>query len=61
MNGWMLTARSELRQMLRDGRVRVAMITLLALFATTLAVGSDQQARYDSNVREAVKEDRRIW
>jgi ABC-2 type transport system permease protein len=61
MNSWMLTARSELRQMLRDGRVRVALITLLALFATTLAVGSAQQARYDSNVREAVKADRSIW
>lgn len=61
MNSWMLTARSELRQMLRDGRVRVALITLLALFATTLAVGSAQQARYDSNIREAAKADRSIW
>lgn len=61
MNHWMLTARSELRQTLRDGRVRVALITLLALFATTLAVGSAQQARYDSNVQEAVKADRGIW
>jgi ABC-2 type transport system permease protein len=61
MNSWMLTARSELRQMLRDGRVRVALITLLALFATTLAVGSAQQSRYDSNVREAVQADRDIW
>jgi ABC-2 type transport system permease protein len=61
MNNWMLTARSELRQTLRDGRVRVALITLLALFATTLAVGSAQQARYDSNVQEAVKADRNIW
>ncbi|MBM0105899.1 DUF3526 domain-containing protein [Steroidobacter sp. S1-65] len=61
MNNWMLTTRSELRQMLRDGRVRVALLTLLALFATTLAVGSAQQARYDSNVREAVKADRSIW
>ena len=61
MSSWILTARSELRQMLRDGRVRVALITLLALFATTLAVGSAQQARYDSNVSEAVKADRSIW
>lgn len=61
MNSWMLTARSELRQTLRDGRVRVALITLLALFATTLAVGSAQRTRYDSNVREAVKADRHIW
>ena len=61
MNNWMLTTRSELRQMLRDGRVRIALITLLALFATTLAVGSAQQARYDNNVREAVKADRSIW
>jgi ABC-2 type transport system permease protein len=61
MNSWALTARSELRQMLRDGRVRVALITLLALFATTLAVGSAQQSRYDSNVRDAVKADRDIW
>lgn len=61
MNIGMLTARSELRQMLRDGRVRVALITLLALFATTLAVGSAQQSRYDSNVLDAVKADRSIW
>lgn len=58
---WMLTARSELRQTLRDGRVRVALITLLALFATTLAVGWAQQTRYDSNVREAMRADRTIW
>lgn len=61
MSGWTHTTRSELRQMLRDGRARVALITLLALFATTLAVGSAQQSRYDGNVREAVKADRSIW
>ena len=61
MNGWTLTARSELRQMLRDGRVRAALIILLALFATTLSVGSAQQSRYDSNLREAVQADRSIW
>lgn len=61
MNSWMLTMRSELRQMVRDGRVRVALITLLGLFATTLAVGSAQQSRYDGNVREAAAADRSIW
>jgi ABC-2 type transport system permease protein len=47
--------------MLRDGRVRVALVTLLALFATTLAVGGAQQSRYDANVNAAVTADRSIW
>ena len=58
MSNWTLTARSELRQTLRDGRVRIALITLFALFVTTLAVGAAQQSRYESNVSAAVQGDR---
>lgn len=61
MSSWTFTVRSELRQMFRDGRIRVALVTLLALFVTTLAVGSAQQSRYESNVRESVRADRNIW
>jgi ABC-2 type transport system permease protein len=61
MNSWMLTARSELRQMFRDGRARMALVALLALFTTALAVGSAQQSRYENNVREAAKADRSVW
>lgn len=56
-----LTARSELRQMFRDGRVRVSLITLLLLFATTLAVGWSQQRRHENDVAEAARADRQLW
>jgi ABC-2 type transport system permease protein len=60
-SGLTLTMVCELRQTLRDGRARVALIALLALFATTLAAGWAQQSRYDNDVRAAASADRRIW
>jgi ABC-2 type transport system permease protein len=56
-----VTTVCELRQTWRDGRARVALIALLALFAMTLVAGWAQQSRYDNDVRAAASADRRIW
>jgi ABC-2 type transport system permease protein len=57
----LLTCRVELRQAWRDGRARASLFALLALAVMTLAIGWQQQARHEQDVRQAAASDRRIW
>lgn len=55
------TAMCELRQSMRDGRVWMAMLGALVLFAATLWVGVQQHARQVSDVSLAANTDRQVW
>lgn len=56
-----LIARKELRESLRDGRARAALIALLLLLGVTLAIGLQQTAARQAEVTTSSAADRAIW